>query len=170
MPHRKVIAKALEEQRDEMVKYAGAVSGDNANAEDLVQEAWMRCDRAAQVQPVAKPTNLLWRVLRNLSIDRGRRIAHEARTIIGGQCDHFVDGLGDDQPSIEDMLIARSELAAVQRVLDRLDTRTRQAFEMHRFEGTKLREIAARLNISITTAHGLVATAMRVINEAIPRD
>ncbi|MBT0671538.1 hypothetical protein HT136_24515 [Novosphingobium profundi] len=71
MSQTEVIAGLLEERRDEMVKYASAVSGDEASAEDLVQEAWLRCDRAAKTEPLLKPARLLWRILRNLSIDRG---------------------------------------------------------------------------------------------------
>jgi len=170
VPHRKVIAQLLEERREEMVKYAGAVSGDDAGAEDLVQEAWLRCDRAAQDRPIAKPAHLLWRILRNLSIDRGRRAAREGRVFIAGQPDEQWENLPDDRPSVEDMLIAREELAAIELVLDRLDPRTREAFEMHRFEGAKLREIAGRLGVSVTTAHGLVANATRLLREAIRQD
>lgn len=170
MPQSKVIAQLLEERRDEMVKYAGAVSGDDANAEDLVQEAWLRCERAAKSQPLVEPARMLWRILRNLSIDRGRRIAIQGRTFVAGQEATQWEGLADDQPSVEDMLIAREELALIQRVMDSLDPRTRSAFEMHRFEGAKLREIAERLGVSITTAHGLVAEAMRHVRGAIRRD
>lgn len=170
MPQREVIAELLQERRDEMVKYARAVSGDEGGAEDLVQEAWLRCDRAAQKQPIGKPAHLLWRILRNLSIDRARRIAFEGRIFVSGQADEGWQKLPDDARSIEDMLIARSELASIQAVLDKLDARTRKAFEMHRFEGAKLHEIAAHLGISMSSAHGLVATAMRAVREAIRKD
>lgn len=170
MPHRKVIVEIVEERRDEMVKYASAVSGDEAGAEDLVQEAWLRCHQMAEVQSVAKPAHLLWRILRNLSIDRGRRIANEGRTFLRGRSEKQWEELADDQPSVEEMLIAQAELAAIQRLLDSLDTRTRKAFEMHRFEGAKLREIATRLGISTTTAHGLVANVVRLIRETVRQD
>lgn len=170
MPQSKVIAELLQERRGEMVKYASAVSGDEASAEDLVQEAWVRCDRAARAEPIIQPARLLWRILRNLSIDRGRRIAIEARTFVGGQDDAQYENLPDNQPSVEDMLIAREELAVIQHVLDGLDSRTRAAFEMHRFEGAKLREIADRIGISITTAHGLVAEATRQVRAAARQD
>ena len=166
MPHRKVIAEIVEERRADMVKYAGAVSGDEASAEDLVQEAWLRCDQAAQTQPVVKPAHLLWRVLRNLSIDRGRRITRESRTLVGGLAEQL-ENLPDNQPSAEDMLIAHSELAKIQHVLNGLDARTRRAFEMHRFEGARLREIASNLGISVTTAQGLVVAVMTQIREAL---
>ncbi|TCM20400.1 RNA polymerase sigma-70 factor (ECF subfamily) [Novosphingobium sp. PhB165] len=168
MPQRDVITDIVTERRDELVRYAGAVSGDADGAEDLVQEAWLRLDQAARVQEVAKPTHLLWRVLRNLSIDRSRRIAHEGRVVAQADERRFAE-LPDDQASVEAMLIARDELARIQRVLDALDPRTRTAFEMHRFEGAKLREIAARLGVSVTVAHGLVAAAIREIRAAIPR-
>jgi len=170
VPQSKVIAELLEERRDEMVKYAGVVSGDEASAEDLVQEAWLRCNRAAKTQPLVQPARLLWRILRNLSIDRGRRLAIQARMFVAGQSDPQPESLPDDRPSVEDMLIAREELALIQRVMDALDPRTRAAFEMHRFEGAKLREIAQSLGISVTTAHGLVAEATRRVRAAARRD
>lgn len=170
MPHRRILAELLVERREELVRYASVVGGDEAGAEDLVQEAWLRCDSAARIQPIAKPAHLLWRVLRNLSIDRSRRGAHERRTFASGQSDQLWESLPDDRVSIEDLLIAREELSAIQAVLDGLDARTRKAFEMHRFEGAKLREIAVSLDVSVTTAHGLVAAAMRRIREAIQQD
>lgn len=166
----KVIAELLDERRDEMVKYASAVSGDEAGAEDLVQEAWLRCDRAAKTEPLIQPARLLWRILRNLSIDRGRRIAIQRRTVIASQDDPQWENLPDDRLSVDDLLIAREELALIQRVLDALDARTRTAFEMHRFERAKLREIAERLGISVTTAHGLVAEAARLVRAAVRRE
>lgn len=170
MPQSKIIAELLQERRDEMVKYAGAVSGDEASAEDLVQEAWLRCNRAAKTQPLVQPARLLWRILRNLSIDRGRRIAIQGRTFGAGQDDPQWESLPDDRPSVEDMLIAREELALIQHVMDAFDSRTRAAFEMHRFEGAKLREIAQSLGISVTTAHGLVAEATRLVRAAARRE
>jgi RNA polymerase sigma-70 factor (ECF subfamily) len=165
-----MMADLLRARRAEMVRYAGAVSGDEANAEDLVQEAWLRCDRAAQAEPLARPTHLLWRVLRNLSIDRGRRIATENRARDADRNGSRWESLPDDRADAEALLIARQELALIQNVLEALPPRTRAAFELHRFEGAKLHEIAARLHISVTTAHGLVAEAMRRIRAATRGD
>ncbi len=170
MSQRKIIAEVFTERRDDLVKYAGAVSGDEAGAEDLVQEAWLRCDRAAHASTIKRPIHLLWRILRNISIDRSRRIAHEKRTIVAGESEERLSVHPDDRPSSEDMLIARDELARIQAVLNGLDPRTRRAFELHRFEGAKLREIAVTLDISVTVAHGLVAQALKLVREAVSRD
>ncbi len=170
MSQSKIIADMLEERRDEMVKYAGVVSGDEAGAEDLVQEAWLRCDQAAQSQPVVRPARLLWRTLRNLSIDRARRIAVRNRNFAARSDDPQWENLPDDQPSIEDILIAREELALIQHVLDGLDPRMRAAFEMHRFENAKLRQIADHFGISVSTAHGWVADTLRLVRAATRED
>lgn len=170
MSQRRHLSDIIAARRDELVRYAGVVSGDLAGAEDLVQEAWLRCDRAAAVQTVSRPVHLLWRVLRNLSIDRSRRMAHERRTLAAGDSQQHLTVVPDVQPSAEDILIAREELSRIQAVLDGLDPRTRAAFEMHRFEGARLREIAARLDVSITTAHGLIARAMALIRDAVRQD
>lgn len=167
---RRIIAEIFAKRRDDLVKYASAVSGDEAGAEDLVQEAWLRCDRAARASTIQRPVHLLWRVLRNISIDRGRRIARENRTFVAGESDLRLSVHADDQPSVENLLIAREELARVQAVLDGLDARTRKAFEMHRFEGAKLREIAANLGVSVTVAHGLVGQALKRVREAVGQD
>lgn len=170
MPQRKIIAGLIEDQRRELVRYAGAVSGDEAGAEDLVQEAWLRCDSAASTRPIDKPIHLIRRILRNVAIDRNRRITHESRNLDRWQSEHQWKSLLDDQPSVEDMLIARAELRAIEGVLGQLDRRSRQAFEMHRFEGAKLREIAERLGISVTTAHTLIANVMHKIRDAVRDD
>ncbi|HWB16231.1 MAG TPA: sigma-70 family RNA polymerase sigma factor [Vicinamibacterales bacterium] len=157
-------------RRHELVRYAGVVSGDAASAEDLVQEAWMRCDQTAAVEAVAQPVHLLWRILRNLAVDRSRRLAHERRTVASGESDRLLTVVPRAESSTEDVLIAREELARIQRVLDDLDSQTRAAFEMHRFEGAKLREIAAHLGISVTTAHERIARAMALIRQAVRDD
>ncbi|HWU04142.1 MAG TPA: sigma-70 family RNA polymerase sigma factor [Novosphingobium sp.] len=170
MPQREVIATILAEQRGELINYARTVSGDADGAEDLVQEAWLRLDQAARAEPIAKPAHLLWRILRNLAIDRGRRITREKGLVAREPTQEQLEQQPDRQPSIEDMLIARDELARIGHVINGFDARTRAAFEMHRFEGAKLREIAAHLGISVTAAHGLVATALRAIRAALDHD
>jgi RNA polymerase sigma factor (sigma-70 family) len=164
------IAEIFAARRRELVSYAGAVSGDAAGAEDLVQEAWLRCNRAAAVKTVAEPAHLLWRVLRNLSIDRARRLLRERRLFVSGDIDDSLTVVSDAESSVEEILVAREELLRIQTVLDGLDAETRAAFEMHRFEGARLREIAECLDISVTTAHARIAHAMARIRAAVRKD
>lgn len=168
MPRRpSELAEFVAARRADLVRYAEVVSGDQAGGDDLVQEAWLRCDRAAAVGAIAQPVHLLWRVLRNLSIDRGRRIARQRRTTSVNEGGWSMTDLPDARPSAEAALLAREELARIQAVLDGLDPQTRAAFEMHRLEGARLREIAAHFGISVTTAHERVARALALIRAAV---
>jgi RNA polymerase sigma factor (sigma-70 family) len=140
--------------RGELVNYASAIVGDRARAEDVVQEAWLRFGATAERQPPDEPVGFLYRVVRNLAIDGRRRLTREGRALEAGAG-------GADEPvdyrSPEAEAAAREELRLLRDAMAELPERTRIALEMRRFGGFKLREIAARLGVSITVAHEIVA-------------
>ena len=68
--------------------------------------------------------------------------------------------MASDQPSAETVLVSREELRTLAAALAELPERTRLAFNMHRLQGRPLREVADRLDISITRAQQLVKAAM----------
>jgi RNA polymerase sigma-70 factor (ECF subfamily) len=161
------IASAYAAERDGLVRYARVVSGDASSAEDLVQEALLRCEHAAETREIEEPAHLLWRVLRNLCIDRRRELQRHDATFVASNDDEQILARPSAQQSIEELLAAREELRRIQTVLDSVDPRARAAFEMHRLEGAKLREIGERLGISTTVAHGLVASVVAKLREAV---
>lgn len=154
-------------QRDGLVRYARTVSSDESGAEDLVQEAWLRCRAIDAREGVGDPAHLFRRVLRNLAIDRQRSLIRERGRRRDGDVADIGHETADDAPSAERVLIARRELELLNRTLGQLDDRTRVAFEMHRFEGARLQDIAVALDISVTRAHELVASALRQCRNAL---
>lgn len=153
-----------------LVRYARAVSADEHGAEDLVQEAWIRCRGIAAREPVNDTAHLFRRVLRNLAIDRSRSLARERGRLAGGDLADVEAPMADEQPSAERAVIARHELDLLHKALGELDDRIRVAFEMHRFEGARLQDIAGALDISVTRAHELVAAALRHCRAALRQD
>jgi RNA polymerase sigma-70 factor (ECF subfamily) len=144
--------------RSQLVNYAGGLIGDWSQAEDLVQDAYLRFTSASPAQPVEEPVGYLYRIVRNLALDRHRRRQREARIIErdSGQA----DSVAEDRPSPETEAVHRAELRVLMAALDELPERTRIALEMHRFGGCKLREIAEHLGISSSTAHTLVTEGL----------
>lgn len=140
--------------RGELVNYASAIVGDRGRAEDVVQEAWLRFGAAADSRPIAEPVGFLYRIVRNLAVDGRRRLTREGRTV---DADHDAIDAPLDYPSPEAEAAAREELRLLRVALDELPERTRIALEMRRFGGMKLKEIAARLGVSVTVAHEIVA-------------
>ncbi len=65
--------------RRALVEYAAGLVGSRSLAEDLVQEAWLRFDSAAEKQFVREPLNYLYRIVRNLALDRRRKSLREDR-------------------------------------------------------------------------------------------
>ncbi|WP_404477700.1 RNA polymerase sigma factor [Novosphingobium sp. BL-52-GroH] len=150
-----------------LVRYARSVSSDEFGAEDLVQEAWIRCRQIAGREPIGDPAHLFRRVLRNLAIDRNRSLGRERSRLASGDFADVQARMADDAPSAERTLIARNDLERLHDALATLDERTRVAFEMHRFEGARLRDIADALDISVTRAHELVALALRHCRDSL---
>lgn len=143
--------------RPALVNYASSILGHRGQAEDLVQEAWLRFDQAADGRFLDDATGYLYRIVRNLALDAKRRMAREARLTRGADYEAAVETSADDGPDPEAIALYREEYARVQQALGELPERTRIACEMHRVGGAKLREIAAFLGISVPLAHKLVA-------------
>jgi RNA polymerase sigma-70 factor (ECF subfamily) len=144
--------------RVELVRYASAIVGDRARAEDVVQEAWLRFGAAAASRRLDEPIGFLYRIVRNLAVDGRRRLGREERVVQPDSA--AAAAVADDQPSPEAEAAAREELRRLKEALAELPERTRIALEMRRFGGCKLREIAARLGVSVTVAHEIVAEAI----------
>lgn len=120
-------------------------------AEDILQELWVRVEATA-VGPIQNPAAYLYRAAENLMRDRHRaeRQAHlreQHWAEVAGPTDQGVS----DAPTSERSLIAREELAGIQRLLRSFPSRTQEAFRLHRIEGMAQRDIAARLGVSLST-------------------
>ena len=124
-------------------------------AEDLVQEAWLRLACYEEDQAVAKPEAFLMRAALNLSIDAARRHQRQGDEV---QLEDAV--LVDLSPGVEAILLARERVARLSVCLSRLNTRTREVFLAHRIEGLSYPQIAQRHRISVETVERDIARAL----------
>ena len=147
--------------RRALVDYADTIVGSRAQAEDLVQEAWLRFEKAGRHRPLDHPAAYLYRIVRNLALDVRRQIGRERTVMSTADFDAAAAARADDAPGPERAAISKNELERVLAAMAELPERTRIALEMHRFGGCKLREIAAALGVSIPLAHILVAEGVQ---------
>lgn len=143
-------------QRAALVRLAEGILGNSAEAEDVVQEAWLRFSRLAASRSLTEPMGYLRMIVRNLALDGSRRQRVEARIFQPG-ADAEAIVVASDLPSPEAQAISSAQLALTRLALEEMPESMRIAVEMHRLGGRKLREIAAHLGVSVTTAHTLVA-------------
>lgn len=144
-------------QRPALVNYASSIIGNRVQAEDLVQEAWLRFDEASNGRFLEDATGYLYRIVRNLALDSKRRDARENSLTAASDYDVAVQTSAADTPDPETVIVYKDDYAKLMQALGELPERTRIACEMHRFGGAKLREIAEYLDISVPLAHKLVA-------------
>lgn len=142
--------------RNALVDYAAPITGCRAEAEEVVQEAWLRFSQTEQ-NHLTQPLAYLYRIVRNLALDIARRAGNQRRE---EDAEQLFAGLQASTPSPEQHLCQQDELRLIAEALARLPERTRIAFEMHRLGGYTLQQIAAHLSISVGLAHQLVRTAL----------
>jgi RNA polymerase sigma factor (sigma-70 family) len=139
--------------RGELVDYAARIIGDRSRAEDVVQEAYIRFGSVVSERDLEEPVGYLRRIIRNLALDLMRRLSSERRHI---DTKAQAETVAEDRPSQEEVLAHQDELRVVVAAMAELPDRTRLAVQMHRFDGAKLKDIAAHLGISVALAHSLV--------------
>jgi len=131
-------------------------------AEDLVQEAWLRLATYAQREQVLEPGAFLMRAALNLSTD-----AHRARIHHGEQVVLDEDVLIDASPSVEDVLLSRERMVRLSECLAELPLRTQEIFLAHRHEGLRYQEIARRHGVSVSAVEKHIAKAMLVVTSGM---
>lgn len=125
------------------------------DADDLVQEAWIRLACYERDQDVQQPEAFLMRTALNLSID-----AHRTRASRGEDVCLEQVVLIDAQPSAEATLLAKERMARLTACIGRLSDKRREVFLAQRVEGLSYQEIAARHRISVSAVEKHVAKAM----------
>jgi len=124
------------------------------DADDLVQEAWIRLECYQRDQVVAQPEAFLMRAALNLSIDAHRmRVSHGEEVLLEDVV------LVDATPSAEAVIYARERMARLSVCLGRLNDKTRVIFLAHRIDGMSYQEIARLQGLSISSVEKHIAKA-----------
>ena len=148
-----------------LVNYACSIVNDNACAEDITQDAYVRFCSAMADEQRENPVGYLYRIVRNLALDCRRR--HMLEKNLFTEMNEEAEAVSSSAPSPEGQLIQQSEVAQLLIALNELPERTRIALEMHRFGGYKLREIAAHLDVSVSMAQYLVKEGIQHCQERL---
>ena len=130
------------------------------DADDLVQEAWIRLVCYERDNTVEQPEAFLMRAAINLSIDAHRLSATRGEQVTLEELVHL-----DGSPGVEDVLLGRERLARLSECISLLDEQSRQILLAHRIDGHSYQEIAHQHGISITSVHRQIAKALLLIAE-----
>ncbi|MFI0169248.1 RNA polymerase sigma-70 factor [Streptomyces sp. NPDC017095] len=160
----------FEEHRSLLTGVAYRMLGRVADAEDVVQEAWLRWYHADRAQ-VREPRAYLVRVTTRLAIDRLRQAQTRAEAYVGPwlpePCPTEYTGTAPD--SAERAVLADTVSLAVLVVLESLSPLERAVFVLREAFGYPYAEIAALLERTEPAVRQLAGRARRHVAERRPR-
>ena len=156
---------AFETHRGHLVAVAYRMLGSMAEAEDVVQEAWLRWDRADRGE-LADPKAYLIRVTTRLALDRLRRLKVRREAYHGPWLPEPVATAPDAAEAVE---VAESVSLALLIVLETLSPLERAVFVLREAFGYSNAEIAGILGRSESAVRQLSHRARLHVDERRPR-
>jgi RNA polymerase sigma-70 factor (ECF subfamily) len=161
----------FERHRPELLRFLAARCGDPAEAEDHLQELWLKVSRHGG-GPIADGPAYLFRMANNQVLDaiRGRRrgMLRDRRWLAeegGGE------GLAEDRPDPElpadEAIMREQEIGRLRRAIAALPPGAREALRLFRIEGKPQAEIAEIMGISRSGVEKHLAVAMRHLRNSL---
>jgi RNA polymerase sigma-70 factor, ECF subfamily len=157
----------FEALRPQLMAVAYRLTGTVADAEDIVQDAWLRWS-SAEPESIIDLRAWLTTVVSRLGLDRLRSAAHRRETYVGEWLpEPVVTGFDGDDP-LAAVVAGEDARFAAMVVLERLNPDQRVAFVLHDGFAVPFGEIAEVLGISEASARQFASRARRAVASAPP--
>jgi RNA polymerase sigma-70 factor (ECF subfamily) len=157
----------LTEFRPDLVKHAYHMLGTMTDAEDIVQDAYVRWHGAKRTA-VQNPRAYLRATVTNLALDRLRSQSHTREVYVGPW---LPEPIVIDETTVPEAVVSVAEdiSFAFLLALDRLTPLERAAFLLHDALEVPFSEIAATLQRSEESVRALASRARKAIHKETPR-
>ncbi len=160
----------LQRYRTPLVKYFCRMVRDEALAEDLAQEAFLRVYNARhRYRPDARFTTWLYRIATNLALNAIRDAKGRGRQAGNGSSEdgetsfEFVD----PKASVEQQLIETDRGRMIREAIEALPENQRAAVILHKYQDVDYRQIAGILKVSESAVKSLLFRAYETLRERL---
>lgn len=156
-PGEALAEQAWREFGERLTAYAAARLPDPDEAQDLVQEVFLRLHQSAP-DSAAAVKSWLYTAIRNLIADRYRRRGKEAAP------------LDEEPPEAEPAAVSEQEMIVtgwLRPFMDEMPSHYRDALEMADLEGRSMKEVASALDLSLSGAKSRVQRARRMLHKRL---
>ena len=151
---------------DSLYNFARWIAHDSDDAEDLVQETYLKALRSfASFQPGTNFRAWIFQILRNTFLSS--RTKFERRMTEALDSDEVEPELAVDTETPETILINRSDSQLLQRAIDDLPVHYRETLLLCEVEEMSYQEIAQILSIPIGTVMSRLARARKAVRESL---
>jgi RNA polymerase sigma-70 factor (ECF subfamily) len=152
----------VQKYRAPMIHYLYGIVHDDAVAEDLTQEVFLRVFRGRKdYEPKAKFKSWLYRIGKNVAFNWIRD--HSAEIHSKMPEGHVPEGVArefaDHRPNVEEWLVYQVKMERIRRAVGELPERQRVVVLMHRFAEMEHRQIASELRCSLPAVKSLLNRA-----------
>jgi len=161
----------LVEHRATLLRFLVRRLGNDDEAEDALQDVWIKLDKNPPTAPIGDPLAYLFRMAENAARDlrrsdmrRHARESNWAEQNTPGEID------GHEEPSPEEVALQREQLRGVEARIARLPERTRRIFVAFRLEGVRQKQLAAEHGISLSAVQKHLQRAYRAVIELADGD
>lgn len=154
--------EAFEQHRPRLLRLAYRMLGSASEAEDIVQEAWLRW-RGVDAAAIEQPAAFLARTVTRLCLDTLKSARARREAYVGNWLPEPIFEPEETTPALDDLTLS------LMMALERLSPLERAAFLLHDVFGTPLTEVAQTLERDAAAVRQLAARARRHVQDARPR-
>jgi RNA polymerase sigma-70 factor (ECF subfamily) len=151
------ISRAFLEHQSAIKRFLSRFLSGFHDIEDLAQETYLRAFKAEQNQEVRSPKAFLFRIAKNIALNE---LSRKSRLLT----DYIEDSVSSDvigvEASPEQRAAEQQKLAVFCQAVAVLPAQCRRAFLLRKVYGLSHKEIAAELNISVSTVEKHVAQGL----------
>jgi RNA polymerase sigma factor (sigma-70 family) len=137
------------------------------DAEDVIQEAYLRVLRYSAEHEVESRERLLFSAAKNLAVDNGRRRSTRERTATDYA---ILEACTQTWPAADEVVYASQRLKSVEAAVAQLPPRCREVFLCSRVDGFSYSQVAAHLGISVSAVEKHMARACLLIDTMLNDD
>lgn len=138
--------------------------GNDELAADALHDTWLRLKGKGGYGTIQNPGAYLLRMTVNtaLNLYRGQK-----RMLSGDDVDLLLEEMADPAPGPEQLAEARSDLAVLQKAMDRMPLRRRQVMVLVHWEEMTQKEAALHLGVSLRTVEYELRHAQDTLNAVL---
>jgi len=155
MNKQSLISNYYSAHRDELLAYASTRLGDRDEAEDIVQNTFLRILTTNKMLTEQALPALVYTVCRNLVNDYFRRRAFRF------EYEHYIQCTGIGNSSMESVFFAADIVEQMERGLARIPENCRKIYRMHILGGMRVSEISAETGENYKTVENRLGLARR---------
>lgn len=157
--NKSLITNYYSSHRDELLAFVSSRLGGSCEAEDIVQNVFLRLLTTDKMITEVTLHALVYTTARNLIIDYYRR-----HTVFE-EYEHYIKGMCSEGTTTESVFSAREIVEQMERGLTRLPENYREVYRLHIYGGMKVGEISQQLGEGYKSIEHRLGTARKLMRQ-----